>query len=190
QIDAVVGDAALRKIVRTDAFAAIAAADQALARRGLFLRALLPLAIEQPRCQHRHRLRAIAVLRAIVLAFDDEPRGQVRDAHRRVGLVDVLAAGARRPKRVDADLGGIDGDVGDRIGFGQYRDSARGRVDAPLRLRGGHALDTVSAGFELELRVHILAGDARDHFLVPAHVALPSEIDFDLPFVAFAKRHV
>ena len=68
----------------------------------------LQLAVEQARGEHRHRLRAVAMLRAVVLAFDDEAGRQVRDAHRRIGLVDVLAAGARRAERVDAQVGGID----------------------------------------------------------------------------------
>jgi hypothetical protein len=39
------------------------------------------------------------------------PVGKVRDPDGRVGLVDVLPAGAARAKRVHADLGGVDGDV-------------------------------------------------------------------------------
>ena len=93
-------------------------ADQALARRRLLSLPLGPLAVEQARREHRHRLRAVAVLRAVVLALDDEAGRQVRDAHRRVGLVDVLAAGARRAERVDAQVGRVDLDVGDRSASG------------------------------------------------------------------------
>ncbi len=67
--------------------------------------ALLALPIEEARGQHRHRLRTVAMLRAIVLAFDDETRRQMRDPHRGIGLVHVLAAGARGAERVDAELG-------------------------------------------------------------------------------------
>src|SRR5512134_3805597 len=65
EVDPVVGDATLRKIVGADALAAIAAADHALAHRRLLLLPFLPLAVEQARRQHRHRLRAVAVLRAV-----------------------------------------------------------------------------------------------------------------------------
>ena len=113
--------------------------------------------VEQARGEHRHRLRAVAVLRAVVLAFDDDAGRQVRDAHRRVGLVDVLAAGARRAERVDAQVGGIDRDVGDRIGLRHHRHRARRRVDAPLRLGLRHALHAMAARLELELRVRAVA---------------------------------
>jgi hypothetical protein len=46
------------------------------------------------------------VLRALVLALDDDARRQVRDAHGGVGLVDVLAAGAGGAVGVDAQVAG------------------------------------------------------------------------------------
>ena len=102
------------------------------------------------------------MLRPVVLALDDDAGRQVRDAHGRIGLVDVLAARARRAKRVDAQVGGIDRDVGDRIGLRQHGDRARRRVDAALRLGLRHALHAMAAGFELELRIRAGADDARD----------------------------
>src|SRR6184192_3064073 len=72
QIDPVIGHAALRKVVRANALAPIARPDQALAVRGFLLLALLALLFDEARSQHRHRLRAIAMLRAIVLALDDD----------------------------------------------------------------------------------------------------------------------
>src|SRR5436190_14286525 len=62
QIDAVIGDAALRKVVRANALAAIARADQALSMRGLFLLTLLAFFFGEARGEHRHRLCAIAML--------------------------------------------------------------------------------------------------------------------------------
>src|SRR5258708_14607502 len=61
----------------------------------------------EARFQHRHGFRAVAVLRAIILALYHDARGQMSDAHRRVGLVDVLAARAGCAVRVDAQIGGI-----------------------------------------------------------------------------------
>jgi hypothetical protein len=101
--DAMVGHAALREVVGADAFRAIAGTDleaARLARRGGLLRLF---GVEQPRVQQRHRARAVLVLAALVLAFDHDAGRQMRDAHRRLGGVDVLAAGAARPHRVDAD---------------------------------------------------------------------------------------
>src|SRR5258706_9013482 len=62
----------------------------------------------QARFQHRHGFRAVAVLRAIILALYHDARRQMSDAHRRVGLVDVLASGSRCAVGVDAQIGGID----------------------------------------------------------------------------------
>ena len=81
----------------------VAPADVGLGVLELLLR-LVPLAqleLVELRLQHRHRLGAVAVLRAVVLALHDDVGRQVRDAHRRVGLVDVLAAGARGAVGVD-----------------------------------------------------------------------------------------
>src|SRR3989441_10768783 len=44
--------------------------------------ALAKLGFVELRFQHRHRLGAVAVLRAVVLALHDDAAGQVRDAHR------------------------------------------------------------------------------------------------------------
>ena len=51
------------------------------------------------------------MLRALVLARHDDAGRQVRDAHRRVGDVDVLAAGAARAVGVDAQVLLVDLDV-------------------------------------------------------------------------------
>ena len=57
----------------------------------------LPLVILQlgePREEHAHRALLVAVLRALVLALDNEAGRKMGDAHRGVGLVDMLSAGA------------------------------------------------------------------------------------------------
>src|SRR5262249_19905690 len=58
---------------------------------------------------HRHRL--VLGLRALVLALDDDAGGDVGDPHRRVGLVDVLTAGAGGAVGVDAQVGVVDLDL-------------------------------------------------------------------------------
>src|SRR6185369_15670199 len=100
QIDAVVGNAALREIIGADALAAIAGADLQAARFGLRGGLLGALLVEQARLEQRQRARAVLVLAAFVLAFHDYAGRQVRDADRRVGFVDVLAAGAGSAERV------------------------------------------------------------------------------------------
>ena len=51
------------------------------------------------------------VLRALILAGDHEARGQMRDAHRAVGHVDMLPAGARGAVRVHPQVVVTDANV-------------------------------------------------------------------------------
>ena len=75
---------------------AVATADVGLAGFELvgLGRALAQFKFVETRLQHGHRLGAIAVLPAVVLVLHDDAGRQMRDADRRVGLVDVLATGA------------------------------------------------------------------------------------------------
>ncbi|ABA50496.1 hypothetical protein BURPS1710b_3601 [Burkholderia pseudomallei 1710b] len=181
QVDPVIGHPALREVVRADPLGAVARADQALAR-GCLLRVLLViLLVLDPRGEHLQRAILVLVLRAVVLALDDDSRRDVRDAHRRIGLVDVLAARARRAERVDPQIGRIDLDFADLVGLGHHRDRARGRMDAALRLGRGHALHAVAARFELQARVRAVARDPHDHFLVAAEIRRALRHHLDLP---------
>ncbi len=95
ELDAVVGDAPLGIVVGADLLGALARADlgEPLGRLGGV--ALLERALVEARAQDLERALAVLDLRALVLAGDDDARRQVRDAHRGVGRVDRLAAGAR-----------------------------------------------------------------------------------------------
>src|SRR6266850_446966 len=73
-------------------------------------RALLLLALEKARLEDLHSHLAVLHLRTLVLARDDDARGQMRDPYGRVGLVDVLAARARGAVGVDAQVLRIDHD--------------------------------------------------------------------------------
>src|SRR5450759_4301426 len=97
-----VGQAPLREIVGADAVAAVAAANQALALGGVFGRAFAAVFFLNPRGQHFQRLGFVAVLAAAILALGHDAGRQVCDAHRRVGLVDVLAAGTTGAVGIDA----------------------------------------------------------------------------------------
>ena len=91
------------------------------------------------------------------------------DAHRRIGGVDRLAAGARRAVDVDPQVLVVDPHV-HLLRLGQYRDRGGGGVDASPALGDGHALDAVHAGFKLEPGEHALASDRGDHLLIPAEL--------------------
>ncbi len=130
------------------------------------------------------------MLRALVLALDDDARGQVREAHGRVGLVDVLAAGAGGAVGVDAQVRRIDLLGLDLVDLGQHGHGAGRRVDAALRLRGGHALHAMGAGLELERGVDAAARDAADDLLVAAVLALARAQDLDGPAHGFGVLRV
>src|SRR5437868_12637783 len=123
-----VGDAPLRKIVGTDAFGAVAGADLAAPFGGALGIAALLLGIVEPSAQQAHGLGAVAVLRAVVLHADDDAGWYVRDADRRFGLVDVLAAGTLRAHRLDPEIGVLDIDV-DVLDLGQHRNGCGGGMN-------------------------------------------------------------
>src|SRR5581483_1731000 len=111
ETDAVVGHAPLREVVRADALGAVARSDQRLARGGFLGLLLTRLLVLDARGEHGERLLLVLVLRARVLAFHHDAGGQVRDAHGRIGLVDVLAAGTRRAEGIDAQLRRVEHDL-------------------------------------------------------------------------------
>src|SRR5690606_25756414 len=105
EADAVVGDARLREVVGADALRALAAADLHQARLARSAGRLGTLALQEPRAQHRQGALLVLDLRLAVLAGDDDLvllARVVGDAHRRVGGVHRLPAGAARAVDVDA----------------------------------------------------------------------------------------
>src|SRR5437899_3083328 len=105
--DAVVGDPSLREIISADALGTVARADQGFARGGFLRQLLAPLLVLDARGKHRQRLFLVLVLRAGVLALHHDSGWKMRDSHRRVGLVDMLAAGPRGAESVDAKSEGF-----------------------------------------------------------------------------------
>ena len=87
----------------------------------------------------------VAVLGALVLGGDHDVRGQVGEAHRRAGLVDVLAAGAAGPEGVDAQVLFLDVDFDAVVHLGQHLDRGKGGVAAAAGVEGGDAHQAVDA---------------------------------------------
>ena len=104
---------------------------------------------EQPGAQDAHRLLLVLQLALLVLAGDDDAGRQVGDAHRGVGGVDALAAGAGRAEDVDPQVVGVDLDL-DLLGLGQHQHAGRAGVDAALRLGHRHPLHAVHAALVLQ----------------------------------------
>lgn len=181
QVDTVVGHPPLWIIVRTDALGTVARADQQLALGGDGVLRGAGLHVVELGRQPGHGAGTVLVLRALFLALDHDTGGQVGDPDRRVGLVDVLAAGTGCAIGIHPQVGRVDLDSRLLVRLGQYRHGARGGVDTALGFGLRHALHAVRARLELELAVHALAFDAGDDFLVAAVLAFVLGEDFQAP---------
>ena len=157
-----IGHPALGKVVGADALGAVAAAHQCAARCGLFRFLPRPRGVKQFRLQQAHGAGAVFVLGALVLTFHHDAGGHMRQPHRRIGFVHMLATGAGSAKGVHADVGLVQLHARDGVLLRQHRHRTRRRVNAPLGFRFRHALDAMGAGLELQALVHALAGDAGD----------------------------
>ena len=190
QVDAMVGDASLRKVVGADALGTVARADQGFARgRFLHLRCTALLVLDA-RGQHGKRAILVLVLRAAVLAFGNNAGGQVGDAHGGLGLVDVLAAGTGGAIDVNPDVLGPDHHVVDGVGLRHYCDGASRRMNPSLRFGLRYALHAVAARLKLQTRIRARTSDAHDDFLVAAEIGRAFGCQFHLPAVALGKARV
>ena len=122
------------------------------------LPALALLELEQLGAQHGHRLGLVRGLRALVLALDDDPRRLVGDAHGRVGLVHVLAAGAAGPVGVDLQVVVVDLDLADVLDHRRDLHTGEARLAAVGGVERGQANQAVNAllGAEQPVRVFSL----------------------------------
>ena len=129
QIDAVVGDPALREIIGADAFGAVARADLELAGLRLLARCFSrSVASSRAFSSDMARERFLCCERSSWHSTT-MPGGDVRDADRRVGLVDVLAAGARGAEGIDAQVRRVQLDGLDLLELRQNGDGARRRCE-------------------------------------------------------------
>ena len=90
------------------------------------------------------------MLAAIVLTFDHDASREMRNAYGGIGLVDVLAAGTGGAISIDAQVGGVDVDVLQLIGFRHHGDGACRGVNAALGFCRWYALYAMAAGFEFQ----------------------------------------
>jgi hypothetical protein len=134
----------------------------------------LPLAdlqFVEPGAQHAHRLVPVAVLGTVVLALHDRVGGQVGDPNRRLGLVDVLAAGAGGPEHVDAQVRGIDVDLDRIVHFRIDVHRCEGRVATAAGIERRLAYQPVDAGFGAQVAVGVLAIHLDGGALDPGDIA-------------------
>jgi hypothetical protein len=90
---------------------------------------------------------------------DGDAGGQMGDAHRAFGLVDVLAAGAGRAIDVDAHILFRNVDLDRLIDHRIDRDARKARVAARIGIERRNAHQPMHAGFGLEPAIGILALD-------------------------------
>src|SRR5262249_1993999 len=104
----------------------------------------------------------------------------VPDAHRALGLVDVLAARAAGAHALPLDVRILDLDL-HLVGLRQHRHRGRRGVDAALLLGLRHALHAVAAALVAQVGVSIVARDAEDDFLEAALLTRAKGDVLDLP---------
>ena len=118
------------------------------------------------------------------------PVGKVGDAHRRIGRVDVLAAGARRAIGVDAHIGLADLDL-DRIVDDRIDpDAGERRVAARVAVIGRDAHQPVHAGFGLQPAIGVVALDQHGRRLDARLFAVMDFQHLDLEAAALGPARV
>ena len=125
---------------------------------GLLL-ALLQLQLVEPGLEHGPGNRPVLDLGALLLAGHDDVGRDVRDAHRRVRGVDVLAAGTRGAIGVDAAVAFLDVDLDVVVDHREDPDAGKAGVAAGVAVVGRDAHQPVHAGLGLQPAVGVLAGD-------------------------------
>ena len=119
------------------------------------------------------------------------PVGQVGDAHRRFGLVDVLAARARGPVGVDAAVALVDVDLDAVVDHRIDPDRGEARVPAGVRIERRDAHQPMHARFGLQPAVGVMALDHDGRRLDAGLVAgrLLDDLDLELPPLRPAHVH-
>ncbi|GBD15921.1 hypothetical protein HRbin26_00816 [bacterium HR26] len=110
----------------------------------------------------------------------------MRDAHRRLGLVHVLATGSRSPVGIDPQVLLADLDFGVILDVGQHLDQGERRMAAMRRVERGKPHQPVRAGLPLDVPVGVGATDLDGRALDAGLLAL-ADIEH-LSLVASALR--
>jgi hypothetical protein len=124
-------------------------------------------------------LAAVLELRAVVLTLHDDLAGDMGDAHRAVGLVDVLAAGAGRAVGVDPQVLVVDFDFDVVLDHRIDADSGETGL-APAGPERRYAHQPVRAGLGLQPAIGIVPADLHGSRLDAGLAALGLLDPFDL----------
>ena len=126
---------------------------------GLGLLLLADLTLEKSRAQDLERRLLVLQLRALVLAGDDDSRGQMRDADRGLGLVHVLSTRAGGAIRVDLQILGPDLDFRFALHFRGRVDEREGRLTPLLEIERRDTNEPMRAALGLQVSVCVVAVD-------------------------------
>ena len=118
------------------------------------------------------------------------PGRQVGESDRRVGLVDVLAAGALGPVGVDPDLVPVELDLDVVLGLRQDLDERERRLPPVLRIERADAHEAMDAAFGTEPAVGAPAVDLDGHALEPGLLAFLLVDDLGLEAMALGPAQV
>src|SRR5581483_1536488 len=108
--------------------------------------------------QHVPGLGAVLVLGAAGLADHGDAGRDMRQAHRRFGLVDVLAAGTARTHGVGADVGLLDVDLDAVVDDGEYLHRRERGVPPRVGIERRDTHQAVHAGFGLQPTIGVMTG--------------------------------
>ena len=130
------------------------------------------------------------MLRAVALALHDDIGGNVGDAHRRIGLVDVLSARTASAVSIDAQVGRVDLDLDGFVDFRVDEHARKGGVAAVARIEWRLAHQPVDAGLGAQWAVGIVAGHFERGALDARDFAGRLLQDFDLEAASLAVARV
>src|SRR5512145_1153906 len=119
--------------------------------------ALAHLELVELRLKHRHRLGAVAVLRAVVLALHHDVGRQVCDAHRAIGAVHVLAARPGSAVGVYAQIRRVNLDLDRLVDLGVDEDAGKRGVAAGIGVERALAHQTVHSSLGAQRAVRVVA---------------------------------
>ena len=169
QIDTVIGDAIVRKIISSNTLATVTRTDQAFPFAGPLLRFLLLIEIVQLGFHPSNRLGQILVLTSLFTAFDFDPRLFVNQSDRRSGFIDVLSTSTttgRIPFGCIVVRFQIDFDV---FRLGHHGHGCRRRVNSAFGFRFRNPLHTMTTTFVLQFAKAAFARYGQDDLFEPAH---------------------
>ncbi len=106
------------------------------------------------------------------------------DPDRRLVLLDVLAACAARPERIDLEIALVDIDL-DIVDFGQHCDRRRAGMDPPLAFRRRNTLYAMNAALILQAGKGTMTFDLKDRLFEAAHARLVGADHLDFPALVF-----